>query len=134
MLVPHLLAAYVFVGLSLFVLGFLLSRQAPQSTAPRFVAVVTGIWGVVSWAFAVLLWMESRHVATILEQIPDRTYAESSTGSQEQSHATESRRAGAAALTAIRLAGCGAGRLCDTARHTEDRLRHARRLAWESWC
>jgi len=43
MLVPHLLAAYVFVGLSLFVLGFLLSRQAPQSTAPRFVAVVTGI-------------------------------------------------------------------------------------------
>ncbi len=56
MLVPQLLDAYVFVGLSLFVLGFLLSRQAPQSTAPRFVAVVTGIWGVVSWAFALLLW------------------------------------------------------------------------------
>ena len=46
----------MFVGLSLFVLGFLLSRQAPQSTAPRFVAVVTGILGVVSWAFALLLW------------------------------------------------------------------------------
>ena len=43
MLVPHLLAAYVFVGLSLFVLGFLLSCQGPLSTAPRFVAVVTGI-------------------------------------------------------------------------------------------
>jgi hypothetical protein len=75
-----LLDAYVCVGLSLFVLGFLLSRQAPQSTAPRCVAVVTGILGVVSWAFALLLWMESRH-ATTAAQVPISTYAESSTGS-----------------------------------------------------
>ena len=32
MLVPHLLAAYVFVGLSLFGLGFVLSCQGPLST------------------------------------------------------------------------------------------------------
>jgi len=81
MLVPQLLDAYLFVGLLLFVLGFLLSRQAPRSTGLRCAAVVTGLLGVVSWTFAVLLWMESRHAATTSAQIPDPTYAESATGS-----------------------------------------------------
>jgi len=80
MLVPHLLAAYLFVGLSLFVLGFLLSRQGPLSTALRFVAVVTGILGVASLALAFLLWMESRFNEDTA-QVPVSTYAESATRS-----------------------------------------------------
>ena len=80
MLGPHLLAAYVFVGLSLFVLGFLLSRQGSLSTALRCVAVVMGILGVVSLALAFLLWMESRfHEDTA--QVSVSTYAQSATGS-----------------------------------------------------
>ena len=76
MLVSQLPTAYLFVGLSLFVLGFLLSRQGPLSTALRCVAVVTGILGVASLALAFLLWMESRfHDDTA--QVPVSTCAES---------------------------------------------------------
>ena len=77
MLVLQLLDAYVFVGLLLFVLGFLLSRQKPQSMKLRCAALVTGLLGVVSWALALLLWMESRPAVTTPAQIPDPTYAES---------------------------------------------------------
>jgi hypothetical protein len=56
MLVPPLLAAYfLLVGLLLFGLAFLLSRQVPPSPELRFAAVITGVLGVVSLAFAVLL-------------------------------------------------------------------------------
>jgi hypothetical protein len=61
MLDPSLLAsAFVLVGLSLFVLAFLLYRQAPHRPELRFTAVVTGVLGVVSVALALLGWMESR--------------------------------------------------------------------------
>jgi hypothetical protein len=80
MLVPQLLDAYVCVGLSLFVLGFLLARQGPLSTALRFVAVVTGILGVASLALAFLFWMESRFYDDTA-QVPVSTYAQSATGS-----------------------------------------------------
>ena len=81
MLVPPLLvASFLFVGLLLFGLAFLLSRPVPASPELRFAAVVTGVLGVVSLAFAVLLWSESRFNEDP-GQVPVSTYAESSTGS-----------------------------------------------------
>jgi hypothetical protein len=55
---PLLVASFLFVGLLLFGLAFLLSRQVPPSPELRFAAVVTGVMGVVSLAFAVLVWRE----------------------------------------------------------------------------
>ena len=56
MLDPSLLASsFVFVGLSLFVLAFLLYREAPHRPELRFAAVVTGVLGVVSFTFTLLV-------------------------------------------------------------------------------
>ena len=52
---PLLVASFLFVGLLLFGLAFLLSRQVPPSLELRFAAVVTGVMGVVSLAFTVLV-------------------------------------------------------------------------------
>lgn len=58
MYAPLLLATYLLLaGLSLFVLAFLLYSEEPHSTEVRFTAAVIGVLGVVSWAFALLLWM-----------------------------------------------------------------------------
>ena len=129
-----LVAYFLIAGLSLFVLAFLLYREEPDNPDLRFTAAVIGVLGVVSLAFALLLWMEIRFSE------------DTSAGSHLHLCGKLTRKLGsgtlpqsveapcAAALTATRLAPCGAGRLCNTARHTEGRLRPARHRAWESWC
>jgi hypothetical protein len=81
MLTPPLLAAYfLFTGLSLLVLAFLLYREALPIPELRFAAIVTAVLGVVAVAFALLLWIEICLAAKTPAQAPVSTYAESATG------------------------------------------------------
>jgi len=50
-----LVAYFLIAGLSLFVLAFLLYREAPHRPELRFAAVVTGILGVVAFTFTLLV-------------------------------------------------------------------------------
>jgi hypothetical protein len=121
MLTPPLFtASFVFAGLSLCVLAFLLSRQDPFTPASHFAAIITTVLAAVAFAVALRLWGEIRLAATAAAPAPalaSGTQASTGTGA----HHTD----GDAALTAIHSARCGAYRLCDTARHTGGRLRHA---------
>jgi hypothetical protein len=124
---PLLTASFVFAGLSLCVLALLLSRQGPSTPALHFAAIITTVLGSVAFVVALRLWGESQLAATAADRAPApayRTQASIRTGAQQTD--------GEDALTATRVVPCGAGRLCDTARHTEDRLKPATRPAWES--
>jgi len=119
----------VFTGLSLFVLAFLLSRQEPLMPELRFAAIITAVLGVVAFAAALGLWSEIRPAAPAAAWAPAPAY-----GTQARSRTGAQQTDGDAVLIATHVATYEASRLCDTARHTGDRLKPATRRASESWC
>jgi len=85
MLAPPLLAVYfLFVGFLLFVLAFLLYRQDPPRPELRFATVVTGILGVVSLTFSLLLWREIYVAAKTADQAPAPAYVDSTANGPEK--------------------------------------------------
>ena len=135
MLVPSLLPVYfLFVGLSLHVLAFLLYRHDLHGPEVRFAAVVTGVLGVVSLVAALLGWMESILRRRRRLRPPHVRMRKAQKVIQEWSSEPARVRDYDAALTATPLARCGSSRPCSTVPHSTDRSRPARRHAWGSWC
>ena len=89
MLTPPLLAAaFLFAGLSLCVLAFLLSRQDSSGPKLRFVAIVTAVLGGIAFAVALRLWSEIRLAAKTAARAPEPAYG-TQAGTRTGAHQTD---------------------------------------------
>ena len=123
---PQLTVSFVFTGLLLCVLALLLTRQESSMPMLRFTVTITAVLAVVAFTVALRVWGESGLAAKTVARAPapaNGMQARTRTGAQQTD--------GDAVLTATHVAWCGAGHLCDTVRHIEDRLRPATPHAWE---
>jgi hypothetical protein len=123
---PLLAAYFVFTGLSLFALAFLFYREAPPMPERRRATLITAVLGVVVFAGALRWWSELHLAAKAAAPAPAPVY-----GTQPSIRTGAHHTDGDVVLIATHVATYEASRLCDTVRHTGDRLKPATRRAEE---
>jgi hypothetical protein len=129
MLTPlQLTVSFVFTGLSLGVLALVLTRRESSMPTLHFAVIITAVLAVAAFTVALRLWGESHLAAKTLARAPALT-----SGTQASTRTGVQQTDCESSLTATHVATYGASRLCHTARHTEDPLRHARQRAEEGW-